>query len=375
MSTVERVVVYILIILVFNILISSTIMSGKGGLFLFTRAQPANVTRTPEEIPLADISLLNVVTQVKNLYTISGSPPVPVPVEGSLGTIDFKYVVYKGDGSPLGVPFAGEDPDAYGIGNAVKLSPGEYSVSFLSPDKSPYKTDMSPDCRGIIKAKETKKCIVTHTYVGMAKVKVITTVDNTGGGTAKPEETRFAERHCMDAATSAGTSAWSQTGLPHPGKEVSLYPFTVPWTGEPYTYCYSISPEPFPGYVTKADGDCKSDTIKPSETKECTLTYKFVGKGTLNVTTTVDNTGVGTAKPEDFNFGVVNNGERSYFYDYASGDPMGKNVELSAGSYRVTEEGIYVPPGYSHRESGDCWGTISADESKKCQITKTFKVP
>jgi len=347
-------------------------MTGNGGLFVFTHAQPVNVTKSPKEFPaLAETGLLNVITVVKNLYTFSGHPPVFVPAEGSLKPQDFKYVVFKGDGNPVGEPFIGEDPDAYGIGNAVKLSPGEYRVSFLSPDKSPYKTDMSPDCSGKI-GKETKICIVTHTYVGMAKVKVITTVDNTGGGTAKPEETRFAELHCFDAVTSGG-SAWSQTGLADPGKEVSLYPFTVPWTGD--TYCYSISPEPFPGYVTKADSDCKSDTIKPSETKMCTLTYKFVGKGTLKVTTTVDNTGGGTAKPEDFYFAVVNNGERSYFYDYYSGDPMGRNVELSAGSYHVTEEGIYVPPGYSHRESGDCWGAISAGETKECQITKTFKVP
>lgn len=369
--------------LFFSIIITTIDSSGSGLFFFLAHATPDKTNQSiqapadTQHVELGDGSL-NIITKVKNLFTFGGfstgsngtRTPELAPVEGSLTPKDFTYVIYNDNPRPM--KFPGKSSDTSGIGQMVKISAGEYDVDLTSPRVSPYTTDMSSDCSGSIKIMEIKECIVTHTFIGTAKVNVTTKLDNTGGGNASAEDTSFAAIRC---GATTGTSARGETGSPYPGKVITLYPFTQPWKEEPGTYCYRISPEPLPGYVSRTDGDCKSDTIMVGETNTCTLTYKFVGKATLNVKYTVDNTGGGTAKEGDFYFDVENNGLRSYFYSYHSGDPVGKTVELSAGSYHITEEGVYVPTGYSQSESSGCWGIISAGEIKECHVTKTFIIP
>ena len=368
--------------LFFSIIITTIDSSGNGLFSFLAYATPDKTNQsiqTPpgtQHVELGDGSL-NVITRVKNIFTFGGfstasngtRTPVLAPVEGSLTPKDFTYLIYNDDPRPQ--KFPGKSSDTSGIGQMVKISPGEYDVGLMSPRVSAYMTDMSRDCHAEIKIKEVKECIVTHTFVGTAKVNVTTKIDNTGGGNASAEDTSFAAIRC---GATTGTSADGETGIPYPGKEITLYPFTEPWKEEPGTYCYRISPEPLPGYVSRTDGDCKSDTINVGETNTCTLTYKFVGKAGLKVIYTVDNTGGGTAKVDDFYFDIVNNGEKAYFYSYHSGNPIGETIEISAGSYHVTEDGVYVPTGYSHSESPGCWGVISAGETKECRITKTFTV-
>lgn len=364
-----------------SIIITTIDSSGNGLFFFLAYATPEKVNQSVQAPPgsqhveLGDGSL-NVITKVNSPFAFGGfstgsngtRTPEFLPVAGSLTPKDFTYVIANGDPRPY--KFPGKSSDTLGIGQMVRLSNGNYGVSLESPSESAYMTDMSPDCRGEIKIMEIKECIVTHTFVGTAKVNVTTKIDNTGGGNASAEDTRFAEEHCSDS----GTFAESSIGASEPGKEVSLYPFTMPWK-EGGSYCYRISPEPLPGYVSRTDGECKRDIILAGETNKCTLTYKFVGKANLKVIYTVENTGAGIAKAEDFGFEIENNGERSYFSSYHSGDLVGKTIELSAGSYHVTEDGVYVPPGYTHSESSGCWGVISAGENKECRITKTFIVP
>jgi len=377
-------------------LIIIMVISGiNGQLFFLVNAQPerspSDVVRFPDgtlvsknittqHVPL-EFGFLNIITKVNNLlslgpfgpYSNGTRAPGLIPAEGTLKANDFKYNVYNGDLSGLmtavEMSLPGK-PAELGKGQIVKLSPGGYQVWLVSPKVSPYMTDMSPDCTGTIKTKEVKECIITHTYIGTATVNVITRVDNIGGGTAKAEDTEFAWVRCE-----SGTNAEGVVGADVPGKKMILAPYTVPWKAEPGAYCYAASPEPSPGYITRTDGECKNDRITAGETNECNLTYKFVGKATLKVTTTVDNSGGGTFKPEDFSFYIVNNGESPYF-SFAhlhSGNPTGEAIELSAGSYHLSEEGHYVPPGYLSSESSGCWGVISVGETRDCHVTKTFK--
>jgi hypothetical protein len=364
-----------------SIIITTVDSSGNGLFFFLAHATPDRTNQSVQAPPgsqhveLGDGSL-NVITKVNNPFAFGGfttaangtRTPEFIPVAGSLTPKDFTYVIANGDPRPY--KFPGKSSDTLGIGQMVKLSNGNYGVALESPSKSAYRTDMSPDCSGEIKIMEIKECIVTHTFVGTAKVNVTTKIDNTGGGNASAEDSRFAEEHCSDSSSFAESSI----GASEPGKEVTLYPFTMPWN-DGGAYCYRISPEPLPGYVSKSDGECKRDIILVGETNKCILSYKFVGKANLKVIHTVENTGGGVAKAEDFGFEIENNGERPYFSSYHSGDLGGKTIELSTGSYHVTEDGVYVPPGYTHSESSGCWGIISVGENKECRITKTFIVP
>jgi hypothetical protein len=370
----------IVLVALFSIIISTVIGSGNGLTFFLVNAQPAPTNETvigknftKQHVPFGD-GFLNVITRVKNLYTFEGfvfngthRVPSIVPAEGSLSPKDFTVEIVNEDPRPRSFP--GKTAEA-GRGQIVKLSPGPYSV-FPSVTTG-YMTDWSADCQGEIKPKELKECIITHTFVGTATVKVITAVDNTGGGVAKVENSMFAFGRCEPGA---GSFMLSYMGASSPGREIILSPWTIPWTEEPGTYCYKASPERLPGYISRADGDCKRDAIRVGETSECTLTYKFVGKSTIKVTTKVDNTGGGAAKVEDFDFKIENNGEGSAFGDCNHGDPLGKPIELSAGTYRVITEGCYFPSGYSHSESSGCWGAIATGETKECLLTNTFKGP
>jgi prealbumin domain-containing protein len=371
----------IVLAFLFSIIITSVGISGNGQMFFLVNATPVqrdNATvigenLTKQHIILAD-GFLNVITKVKNLYTFGGIVsngtyriPSITPAEGSLTPKDFTVEIVNDDPRPRSFP--GKTAEA-GRGQIVKLTPGHYSVypSFTTG----YMTDYSPDCQGEIKTKELKECIITHTFVGTATVKVITAVDNTGGGNATVENTEFAFFRCEPTAGNRGVS---YVGVPSPGKDISLSPWIIPWSAEPGIYCYKVSPEPLPSYISRADGDCDRDAISVGETGVCTLTYKFVGKATLKVTTMVNNTGGGSAKAEDFIFTVENNGEKSAFGICSDGDPLGKPIELSAGTYHVTTAGCYLPSGYSHRESSGCWGAILTGETKECLLTYNFKSP
>jgi hypothetical protein len=310
---------------------------------------------------------------VKNLYTLEGrsfngtrTTPEFGLAAGSLTPKDFTLLVYNGNPRPES--FSGKSVDTSGKGQIVKLSPGEYNVILVSPYKSPYITEMSHDCNGTIILKEVKECIVTHTFIGRDTLKVVTKVDSTGGGTANPED--------FSVLVNYGSPIFI-TGTPYPGKEVSLFPVMDISRTLPY-FAYMITPvvdwfehphDP-PGYIIGASERCKLyETYviyTVGDTRECTYTYKFVGKAVVKVITTVINTGGGTAKSEDFGFHIDNNG-----VIYGT-EPPENELELSAGLYHVIAGEI---PSYSHSESSACWGAIAMGETKECQITYTFKGP
>lgn len=370
-----------LIVLVFGVLVALINASDNGGLVLFAHAQPFNITKTPtKEIPLAGTAVLNVITKIKNLYTFGGigvdsngsrSPEI-VPSEGSLTPKDFTYRLVNDIGDSLAEPFPGK-PTESGKGQIIRITPGFYRVIFESPLFSPYITEMSPDCSGTLMTKEVRECVITHTFVGTKTLRVITEVDNTGGGAAKAEDFTM----LIDGGT-----PHEATGKLSPGQEITLFPSALEITSpKSYFYSYEIRPKnvyghpyDFPGYLVKASGIwCelyKTHSIPESvDTPECTFTYKFVGKATLNVTTTIDNTGGGSLVAESLEHTIQNNG---IYLSEDRGDSSGKEYEISAGSYQAIAE---TAAGYSHTESKGCFGIVSPGEKKDCQITYTFLRP
>lgn len=360
----------VLIGLFFSIVITTINSTGNGVFFFTVHATPdtpsnqsvqSSGNKTHVELGNA---FLNVITEVKNPFTFSGfiingthRGPEFGPVEGSLTPKGFTYRVFNDIGDPLAEPFPGK-PVELGKGQIIKIAPGSYRVVLESPILSAYVTEMSPDCDGTIKVKEIKECIVTHTFVGTATLNVITTVDNTGGGTAKPEDFKFLKEREDD----------EYTGKSSPGQKITLFP--EPSSG---AFEYLITPRHAPGYIVKTDGDCKEypmSDVTAGETKECTLTYKFVGKATLKLITTVDNTGGGSAKAEDFLFHFVNNEQVS---KQSRGDPVGKLFELSAGIYSLASD-TWISY-YPSTESEGCWGIIAPGETKDCHVVYTFKEP
>lgn len=91
---------------------------------------------------------------------------------------------------------------------------------------------------------------------------------------------------------------------------------------------------------------------------------------TLNVIKTVVNDNGGIAAASDFTIGVTGtNVSPSSF----AGSEAGVEVILDAGDYSVSETA--GPSGYLASGSGDCSGTISADETKTCTITNNDIAP
>jgi hypothetical protein len=77
----------------------------------------------------------------------------------------------------------------------------------------------------------------------------------------------------------------------------------------------------------------------------------------------------GTAQPSDFNIGVNgNNPSPSSF----PGSSSGTTVTIGEGEY-IVGEGFSVD--YSASFSSDCFGTISAGQTKTCTITNTSTGP
>jgi hypothetical protein len=92
-------------------------------------------------------------------------------------------------------------------------------------------------------------------------------------------------------------------------------------------------------------------------------------KGTLVVTTKVNNEGGGSSQPSDFTIKVHgNNPSNSSF----PGNSSGTIIKLDMGMYSVTESG---PPFYNSTSSMDCSGAVMSAETIKCEISNTYVKP
>ncbi len=98
-------------------------------------------------------------------------------------------------------------------------------------------------------------------------------------------------------------------------------------------------------------------------------TNKNTVKGTLVVTTKVNNEGGGSSQPSDFTIKVHgNNPSNSSF----PGDSSGTIIKLDMGMYSVTASG---PPFYNSTSSMDCSGAVMSAETIKCEISNTYVKP
>jgi hypothetical protein len=89
-------------------------------------------------------------------------------------------------------------------------------------------------------------------------------------------------------------------------------------------------------------------------------------KGTLVVTTKVNNEGGGSSQPSDFTIKVHgNNPSNSSF----PGNSSGTIIKLDMGMYSVTASG---PPFYNSTSSMDCSGAVMSAETIKCEISNTY---
>jgi YVTN family beta-propeller protein len=118
-----------------------------------------------------------------------------------------------------------------------------------------------------------------------------------------------------------------------------------------------------PGYSSNCAGE-----IQAGDTVRCTVTNKYnqfipgiLPK--LIVTKQVVNEGGGEAEPSDFTITVDGNNPTPSSFD---GSSSGTSVTLKPGSYSVTENSL---PEYTSSKSGDCAGSLSAGETKRCTIT------
>jgi hypothetical protein len=92
-------------------------------------------------------------------------------------------------------------------------------------------------------------------------------------------------------------------------------------------------------------------------------------KGTLVVTTKVNNEGGGSSQPSDFTIKVHgNNPSNSSF----PGNSSGTIIKLDMGMYSVTASG---PPFYNSTSSMDCSGAVMSAETIKCEISNTYVKP
>jgi YVTN family beta-propeller protein len=89
--------------------------------------------------------------------------------------------------------------------------------------------------------------------------------------------------------------------------------------------------------------------------------------GTLLVTKQVVNEGGGDAEPSDFTITVDGNNPTPSSFD---GSSSGTSVTLRPGSYSVTENSL---PEYISSKSGDCAGSLSAGETRRCTITNMYQ--
>jgi uncharacterized repeat protein (TIGR01451 family) len=184
-----------------------------------------------------------------------------------------------------------------------------------------------------------------------AQLKVIKTVVNEHGGTAKPSDFTM---------TVSGTNV-----------QPSIFPGSASGTVVALDAgAYSVSEIPTAGYTPHFSADC-TGSVLAGESKICTVTNVQMppAKAKLIVIKKVENIHGGTAKPSDFTINVSGNNPVPASFQ---GSESGTEVLLDAGNYSVSE---VLRSGYTPTFSSDCSGTISSGQTKTCTIINKQQKP
>jgi YVTN family beta-propeller protein len=311
--------------------------------------------------------------------------PAPTPVPTSNGDSNnasqpgtllvTKQVVNEGGGeaepSDFTIIVDGNNPtpssfDGSSSGISVQLFEGRYKVTESGPDSN-YTSALSKECSGNMREGENKRCTITNTYsepsppVTTANIIVTKKVINDGGGDKRPSDfTIIVDGNNPTPSSFDGSS--SGTAI-----TINEGSYNVTEEGDP-----DISYDYVPGKYTPSYSSNCAGNIQTGDTVRCTITntYNQFIPGILPklmVTKQVVNEGGGEAEPSDFTITVDGNNPTPSSFD---GSSSGTSVTLEPGSYSVTENSL---PEYSPSKSGDCAGSLSAGETKRCTITNIYQ--
>jgi YVTN family beta-propeller protein len=311
--------------------------------------------------------------------------PTPIPAPTSNGDSNntsqpgtlliTKQVINEGGGeaepSDFTITVDGNNPtpssfDGSASGISVQLFEGRYEVTESGPDSN-YTSTLSKECSGNMREGESKRCIITNTYsepsppVTTANIIVIKKVINEGGGDKRPSDfTITVDGNNPTPSSFAGSS--SGTAI-----TINEGSYNVTEEGGP-----DISYDYVPGKYTPSYSSNCAGEIQAGDTVRCVVTNKYnqfipgiLPK--LIVTKQVINQGGGEAEPSDFTITVDGNNPAPSSFD---GSASGTSVTLKPGSYSVTENSL---PEYTSSKSGDCAGSLSAGETKRCTITNIYQ--
>jgi Prealbumin-like fold domain len=131
---------------------------------------------------------------------------------------------------------------------------------------------------------------------------------------------------------------------------------------------YQVEEDIVIGYFRSYSPECSSSLSGPissGETRICTITNTFVPVLPPPLLTVIKQVQGGTASPSDFIIHVTGN---LVFPDQSTfpGSSSGTNVNLSPGSYQVTET---AASGYTPQYSAGCSGSIVNGQHAICTIT------
>ncbi len=237
-------------------------------------------------------------------------------------------------------------------GTSVALDAGSYSVTETA--SSDYAVTYSADCSGAIANGDEKTCTITNND----KAPVLTlqkVVVNGHGGTHVASEWTL---------SATGPSTLSGAGTATSGGTFMAGTYTLAETG-PVGYL----PSPWvctAGTVGGANLD--QFTIGLGVSATCTITNTEptpqVPPPSLTVIKHVINDNGGTKTASDFQITVT--GVNATPGTFSGAEAPGTHVDLSAGSYSVTE---VTASGYAVTYSAECSGTIADGDQKVCTIT------
>ncbi len=259
--------------------------------------------------------------------------------------------VRSGGADVTGSPAAGT-----ATGRLYTLSAGSYAVA--ADTVTGY--SLSGPCSVSLVVGDDKTCTITTDDIA-PKLKVITTVQNTHGGTA--------------------VAADFSTHVRQAGRDVSGSPVAGSGTGTNYTLSagdFSVSAEGVPGYSATGSGACAANgsvTLAVGDDKTCTITVAD-GAPRLTVMTQVVNDNGGTKAPSDF-LAHVRSSVGDVTGSPQAGTTSGTLYSLVGGlQYTVTADSM---PGYTMSVAGDCAanGTVTpvVGQPKSCTITANDVAP
>ncbi len=264
---------------------------------------------------------------------------------GSAKPDDFKLTLTPDGGSAQAVL----------SGVAVNVNPGTYTAGETLVDGYAF-DGFGSDCKDsagklTVKLGESKTCTL-YNSAKQATITVVKEVDNSAGGSAKPDDFKL-------TLTPDGGSAQAVLS----GVAVNVNPGT-----------YTAGETLVDGYAFDGFGsDCKDSagklTVKLGESKTCTL-YNSAKQATITVVKEVDNSAGGSAKPDDFKLTLTPDGGS------AQAVLSGVAVNVNPGTYTAGET---LVDGYAFDGFGsDCKDsagklTVKLGESKTCTLYNSAK--